>query len=99
MDRKVLGWTVRVLAVAAVAIPFSASAQGPRPEQFKGIINDYTAATGVSGPWEMHGSWSLKMLRGYGNGKADFSVVMTMEHPDSWIAANPGLPSAPNIDG
>jgi hypothetical protein len=98
MDKKLFSWAVRGIAVLAVALPFSASAQGPRPEHFRGIINDYTAATGVSGPWEMHGTWTLKMLHGYGNGKADFSMVMTMEHPDSWIALNPGPASAPNID-
>lgn len=98
MDRKIYGWAVRILVIAALAIPFSASAQGPSPEHFRGIINDYTAATGVSGPWEMHGSWSLKLPRGYGNSKAEFSAVMTMEHPDSWIAANPGPANAPNID-
>lgn len=98
MSSKIFSCTVRVIAVLALVLPFSASAQGPKPEHFRGIINDYTAATGVSGPWEMHGSWSLKMLHGFGNGKADFSVVMTMEHPDSWIAANPGPVATPNID-
>jgi hypothetical protein len=43
-----------------------------------------------------NGTWSLKMKREYL--KADFSAVMTMEHPDSWIAMNPGTPSSPNVD-
>jgi len=45
----------------------------------------------------MHGTWSVKLKRE--SGKADFSAVMTMEHPDSWIALNPGAPPNPrNID-
>ena len=96
MKGKFCGWAIRVLVIAALAIPFSASAQGPGPEHFSGIINDYTAATGVSGPWEMHGAWSLKLR--HEHGKADFAMVMTMEHPDSWIALNPGPANAPNID-
>jgi len=96
MSNKIFSWTARFMAIIALVLPFSASAQGPGPEHLRGIINDYTAATGVSGPWEMHGSWSLKMR--HDNGKADFSMVMTMEHPDSWIALNPGAANAPNID-
>jgi len=96
MRSKGLLWAVRIIAVLALAQPFGALAQGPMPEHLGGIINDYTAATGVSGPWEMHGTWSLK-IDGK-SGKADFSAVMTMEHPDSWIAVNPGLPGKPNVD-
>ena len=96
MKSKGLLWAVRIIAVLALALPFGALAQSPAPEHLRGIINDYTAATGVSGPWEMHGTWSLK-IDGK-SGKADFSAVMTMEHPDSWIAMNPGLPSKPNVD-
>lgn len=96
MKSKSLLWAVRIIAVLALALPFGALAQSPAPEHLRGIINDYTAATGVSGPWEMHGTWSLK-IDGK-SGKADFSAVMTMEHPDSWIAMNPGLPGKPNVD-
>jgi hypothetical protein len=96
MQSRGLLWAVRIIAVLALALPFGALAQGPMPEHLGGIINDYTAATGVSGPWEMHGTWSLN-TEGK-SGKADFSAIMTMEHPDSWIAMNPGLPSKPNVD-
>ena len=96
MKSKGFSWAVRIIAVLALASPFGALAQSPMPEHLGGIINDYTAATGVSGPWEMHGTWSLKIDGG--SGKADFSAVMTMEHPDSWIAMNPGTPSKPNVD-
>src|SRR5271156_2551508 len=79
MNSKTSRWAVRILAVPALALPFAALAQAPMPDHFRGIINDYTAATGVSGPWEMHGTWSLKLKRE--SGKADFSAIMTMEHP------------------
>ncbi|HTD43454.1 MAG TPA: hypothetical protein VK687_04700, partial [Bryobacteraceae bacterium] len=61
MQGKGLLWPVRIIAVLALALPFGALAQGPTPDHLGGIINDYTAATGVSGPWEMHGTWSLKI--------------------------------------
>jgi hypothetical protein len=94
MNSKALSWMLRTIGVLALAVGTAAQAQAPSPTHFKGVINDYTPATGVAGPWEMHGTWSLK-LKG-DSGKADFSAVMTMEHPDSWIAMNPGTP--PNVD-
>ncbi len=97
MNGEFSKWAVRIFAVAALALPFAALAHAPKPNHFGGIINDYTAATGVSGPWEMHGAWSVKLKEEAG--KAEFSAFMTMEHPDSWIAANPGTPPNPaNID-
>ncbi len=97
MSSKIFRWAVRIFAVLVLALPFGALAQAPQPDHFSGFINDYTPATGIGGPWEMHGTWSLK-LKG-DSGKADFSAIMTMEHPDSWIAANPGTPpNPPNID-
>jgi hypothetical protein len=96
MNSKSFSSVARTIAALALTLPFGALAQGPMPEHLGGIINDYTAATGVSGPWEMHGTWSLK-IDGKSD-KADFSAVMTMEHPDSWIAVNPGLPGKPNVD-
>lgn len=94
MKNKAFPWAVRSILVAVLAVAAGAQAQGPRLERLSGIINDYTAATGVSGPWEMHGKWSLKLKEE--SGKADFSGFMTMEHSDAWIALNPGTP--PNVD-
>jgi hypothetical protein len=92
MENKTLTWALRVTAVAALALAASARAQAPTPDHFSGILNDYTAATGIGGPWEMHATWSLKLKK---DGKADFSVVMTMEHPDYWVLANPTPPVTP----
>src|SRR5271167_4352902 len=95
MQNKVYTWAARIFAVAVLAVAASAQAQAqaPTPNHFSGILNDYTAATGVGGPWEMHGTWSLDLKRG--SDKADFSVVMTMEHPDYWVLANPAAPTIP----
>jgi hypothetical protein len=97
MKNKVISWTLRTIAILALAVGTGAQAQAPSPRHFSGVFNDYTPATGVSGPWEMHGTWSLK-LEG-DSGKADFSAFMTMEHSDYWILAHPiTLPNSPNVD-
>jgi hypothetical protein len=92
MNSKAISWAVRIIAVIVLVFVTSAQAQAPTPDHFSGILNDYTAATGVAGPWEMHGTWSVKLKR---DGKADFSVVMTMEHPDYWVITNPPTPTTP----
>jgi hypothetical protein len=92
MKNKAFPWAVRIFVIGVLAVTASAQSQAPTPDHFSGILNDYTAATGVAGPWEMHGSWSVKLKR---DGKADFSVVMTMEHPDYWVIANPPAPTTP----
>ncbi len=93
MNNRAFSWTLRIIAVLVLAVGTGAQAQAPTPKHLSGILNDYTAATGVGGPWEMHGTWSLR-LKG-DSGKADFSAVMTMEHPDYWVLANPTTPPAP----
>ena len=95
MKSRTLSWLIAIVAVFTLMAVTRVLAHAT-PDQFSGIFNDYTPATGISGPWEMHGTWLLK-LRGE-SGKADFSADMTMEHPDSWLAANPGSPATPNVD-
>jgi hypothetical protein len=95
MKNKALPWAVRTFAIVVLAVTASAQSQAPTPNHFSGILNDYTAATGIGGPWEMHGTWSLKLKKE--SGKADFSVVMTMEHPDYWVLANPPAPASPPV--
>ena len=96
MNTKTFSWMLHIIAALALAVGIGAQAQAPSPRHFSGVINDYTPATGIAGPWEMHGTWSLK-LKG-DSGKADFSAAMTMEHPDSWIAMNPGTPPNSSVD-
>ena len=85
-EKQGFPWAVRTFVIGVLAVTASAQSQAPTPDHFSGILNDYTAATGIGGPWEMHATWSLKLKR---DSKADFSVVMTMEHPDYWVLANP----------
>jgi hypothetical protein len=82
MMRKNLWWlTVRILfAVLALAAGIDAFA-GPRPTHFSGVINDYSPANVMpAGPWEIRGTWSLKLKE---SGKADFRAALTMELPDT----------------
>jgi len=55
---------------------------------FSGLVNDYTPVSGVSGPWEMRGEWSLDLNRE--SGTANFSATMNMTHSDYWVVLNPG---------
>lgn len=97
MKSKTIWWAMGAVVVLGLALGSGLFSQTSTPTKFSGFINDYTPATGVGGPWEMHGKWSLRLHPD--DGTADFSVAMTMEHPDSWIALNPGVPPAtPNVD-
>jgi hypothetical protein len=85
MKSKTLWWAVRIVAVLLVGVATSALAQAPTPVHFRGIINDYTPAHDtkgdLTGPWEMHGTWSLELNQRFHT--ADFSAVMTMELSDA----------------
>jgi hypothetical protein len=96
MNNKVVLWALRCVVVLALAVGTGVQAQAPSPKHFSGVFNDYTPATGVAGPWEMHGAWTLK-LKG-DSGKADFSAFMTMEHSDYWILAHPTTPPATSLN-
>ena len=87
MNGRTFSSVARIIAALVLAAGAAAQAQAPAPRHLSGVINDYTPAVGVGGPWEMHGKWSLKMNRGFRT--ADFSAAMTMEHPDYWIVLNP----------
>jgi hypothetical protein len=88
MKRKTLWWALRIVAVVVLGAGTSARAQAPAPVHFRGIINDYTPAHDtkgdLTGPWEMHGTWSLELHRKFAAG--DFSAVLTMELSDFAIS-------------
>jgi|SRR5580698_973280 len=69
-------------AVLMLAVATSLLAQTSTPNEFSGVINDYSPATTVTpmGPWEMRGSWSLTLDPQ--SGKGDFSAALTMELSD-----------------
>jgi hypothetical protein len=65
-----------------LAVSLGALAQVPSRATLSGVMNDYTAQTTTTGPYEVRGPWSLKV-----NGKtakADFSAALDMELSDGW---------------
>jgi hypothetical protein len=87
MKNKVSARTARLIAILAVALGTSALAQDPRQVTFRGVMNDFTpAASPVSGPWEVRGSWWLT-VKGR-SGHADFSAALTMERSDLGAVQN-----------
>jgi hypothetical protein len=99
MRSKGLWWFISVIAALVVAVGIDSRAQVPTPPtHFKGLINDYTPASGVGGPWEVRGVWSLNINEE--TGLANFSAALNMEHSDLWVELNPtdakGLPTIDN---
>ncbi len=98
MNSKHILWAIGVVAVFALLASSGARAQDTLPHHMSGLINDYTPESGVSGPWEMRGTWSLQINEE--KGRADFSAVLNMEHSDLWVELNPtdasGLPTIDN---
>jgi hypothetical protein len=87
MKSKVFDWMVGLIAVLVLAAAAVAQAQPPRHMTFAGTLNDHTVASGIGGPWEVRGHWTLK-LKG-DSGKADFSAALTMERSDQGVASQP----------
>lgn len=88
MTNKSLVYAAYIIAVVLlVASPQMLSQDLPPSVHLSGLINDYTPVSGVSGPWEMRGEWSLN-LRG-DSGKATFSASLNMTHSDYWVVLNP----------
>lgn len=82
-------YTVAMLTVVLLGAVPHLLAQDLAPNvHLSGLINDYTPVTGVSGPWEIRGEWSLN-LRG-DSGNATFTANLNMTHSDYWVTLNPG---------
>lgn len=77
MNGETLLRAVRVVLVLALATATSMLAQDPRPEHFRGVINDFTPITGGTTAYEVRGPWSLTL--DHDTGKAHFSATLTME--------------------
>lgn len=82
MKRRILFRTVGITAVLvlAAAAALVTLADWQTPTHFSGLINDYTAVAGGTGPWEVRGPWSLQLHEE--SGTADFSAAVTMELSD-----------------
>jgi hypothetical protein len=89
MKSRTSWWAVPAMTVLVLTMSISGFAQDPPPSvHLSGLISDYTPVTGVSGPWEMRGDWSLD-LKGH-SGLANFSANLNMTHSDYWVVLNPG---------
>lgn len=89
MRSKSLWRATQMITVILLAPAPRVLAQDPAPAvHLSGLISDYTPVSGVGGPWEMRGEWSLN-LKG-DSGKGTFSASMNMTHSDYWVMLNPG---------
>lgn len=97
MHNKNVFWTVGTLLLV-FALGTSAVAQKRTPRHFHGVINDVTAAHDAkgktSGPWELHGVWSLDL--GWEGDTATFSAALSMEDSDYWLLINTNPPADPD---
>jgi hypothetical protein len=101
MNGKRLRRIAGMFVVLTSMVGSGALAWNSMPEHFKGTINDFTplnTAVTPTGPYEMRGHWSLDLKR---DGKADFSLFMTMELSDYYLFSQNKipLPSDPTIRG
>ncbi len=96
MKSKTIDWTIRTIAVLALASGTSMLAQDWRHKEFRGEINAYSpqttkivnGITTASGPYEVRGPWSLKIDRDAD--KAEFSAALNMEFSDGWVLTPSG---------
>jgi hypothetical protein len=80
MKSKSLLWATRIIGLLVVVGVTGVIAGTRAPNHFAGVINDYTAVAGGTGPWEVRGPWTLDVNER--TGKADFSAAVTMELTD-----------------
>ena len=88
MKKTLCNKTLRWISVLLMA---SSLGFGNPPEvaNVSGIIHDHTSVS--AGSWELQGEYSLKTK---GNGKADFSAILTMERSDYWAVTSGSDPNA-----
>ncbi len=80
MKSKSLLWATGIVGLLVVAGVTCVVAGTRAPNHFAGVINDYTAVAGGTGPWEVRGPWTLDVDER--TGKAEFSAAVTMELTD-----------------
>lgn len=73
---------VLVIALFLLGLSRLGAQSQPAPRYFTGTISDYTPQNFGSGPWEIRGTWSLKLNH---DGTADFSAAVNMTHDDYWV--------------
>ncbi len=84
MKNKGFWWVAQIGVIVLASV--GALAQTSQLEHFRGTINDYTPATGVSGPWQISGTWSLDLKDN--STQATFSAALTMVRSDMGVILN-----------
>ncbi len=99
MKRKAFGWTACWVAFLLLAVSIGAPAQNPTPNptQFSGVIDAYSPQTGTTGPYEVHGPWSLQLSSPAGKGS--FTAALNMELSDGWVLTENNGNFDPNARG
>ena len=96
MKSKAFKWTSRTIAVLVLAVSVGVLAQdsenqalnGAFVTTFSGVIDAYsprtiaTATAPATGPYEIHGPWTLTLDTS--SERADFSAAVNMELSDGW---------------
>jgi hypothetical protein len=93
MKTKILTSVARALSMLLFVSATFALAQDRKPVHFSGLVNDYSPSTVKGGPWEMHGQWTLDLIRDWraeSGFVSDLYVDMTM----SDYGTTAGLPDA-----
>ena len=80
MKSKSWMWATLIIGFFVVAGVTCVIAGTRAPNHFAGQINDSTAVAAGTGPWEVHGPWTLDINER--TGKAEFSGAVTMELTD-----------------
>jgi hypothetical protein len=80
MKSRSLLWATLIIGFFVVAGVTCVIAGTRAPNHFAGQINDSTAVAAGTGPWEIHGPWTLDINEK--TGKAEFSGAVTMELTD-----------------
>ncbi|MGH9519267.1 MAG: hypothetical protein ACRD2D_06435 [Terriglobales bacterium] len=85
--KALLAAVLATLALGAWTLAHARAADEPEIMHFSGSINDYTPVTGVGGPWEVRGEWTLDLNRA--TRTANFAAALNMTHSDYWVVLNP----------
>jgi hypothetical protein len=91
MKNKAFNW-LACTAILALLVSVGTLAADDQGGTLAGVFNDFTPA-GTTGPWEVHGQWSLKIREE--SGTADFSAMLTMERSDLGATLTGGDPNNP----
>ena len=88
--------------ICGLVMAVSLGALAQNPTQFSGQINAYSPQTGTTGPYEVHGPWSLQFMptsSSSSSSKASFTAALNMELSDGWVLTENNGNFDPNARG